>query len=394
MRRLFILGFIVLSVYLVINASDTRYLTLDVKQLTESYKRFADGDKVNRDYVDELIKTSEEIIRSDRRYTIVDKKADTPSGDKHDYISMGPYWWPNPDTPDGLPYIRKDGEVNPESREDYTDQAVISETNKAVFNLAMTYFFTKDDKYVVKASEILRTFYVDEKTRMNPNLNYAQFVPGMNEGRCFGIIESSSLLKMMEAVSLMSDSPQWSSDLHNNLVYWISSYQDWLINSKNGKEERNTKNNHGTHYDVQCVSMYLFCGRTSEALKYLKQYTLPRLASQIQPDGSQPLELARTKSWDYATMNLNGFIDLAILSEKAGLDLWNYGKNGQVYIKSMIDWFLPYLKKEKEWQWKQIKQTSVMRIKRPLEYAAGVYECLNYLELANNLNSINEKIKF
>ena len=202
MRRLFILRFIVLSVYVVLKASDTRYLTLDVKQLNESYKLFADGDKDSHDYVDELIKTSEEIIRSDRRYTIVDKKADTPSGDKHDYISMGPYWWPNPDTPDGLPYIRKDGEVNPESREDYTDQAVISETNKDVFNLAMTYFFTKDDKYVVKASEILRTFYVDEKTRMNPNLKYAQFVPGMNEGRCFGIIESSSLVKMMEAVSL------------------------------------------------------------------------------------------------------------------------------------------------------------------------------------------------
>lgn len=229
MRHLFILGFIVLSVYVVLKASDTRYLTLDVKQLNESYKLFADGDKDSHDYVDELIKTSEEIIRSDRRYTIVDKKADTPSGDKHDYISMGPYWWPNPDTPDGLPYIRKDGEVNPESREDYTDQAVISETNKDVFNLAMTYFFTKDDKYVVKASEILRTFYVDEKTRMNPNLKYAQFVPGMNEGRCFGIIESSSLVKMMEAVSLMSDSPKWSSDLHNKLVYWISSYLDWLI---------------------------------------------------------------------------------------------------------------------------------------------------------------------
>lgn len=394
MKRLFLLSLIILSICKALEANDTKYLTLDVKSLTESYNGYVEGKPDCHEYVNNLIKKSGELIRSDKRYTIVDKKANTPSGDKHDYISMGPYWWPNPDTANGLPYIRKDGEINPEARTDYTDQAMFQEINNAAFTLAMTYFFTKDDKYVVKASEILRTFYVDEKTRMNPNLKYAQFVPGMNEGRCYGIIESSSLLKMMEAVSLMSGSPKWSSDLHNKLVYWISSYLDWLINSKNGKEERNTKNNHGTHYDVQCVSMYLFCGRTSEALKYLKQYTLPRLSSQVYLDGSQPLELARTKSWDYATMNLNGFIDLAILSEKVGLDLWNYGKNGQIYIQSMIDWFLPYLKNEKEWQWKQIKQTSVMRIKRPLEYAAGVYKCPNYLELANNLNSINEKIKF
>ena len=42
--------------------------------------------------------------------SITDKPATPPSGDKHDYMSQAPYFWPNPDTSNGLPYIRRDGE--------------------------------------------------------------------------------------------------------------------------------------------------------------------------------------------------------------------------------------------------------------------------------------------
>ena len=379
-------------VYTELRADDIRYLTLDVKHIKENYKQYIKGETEIKDFVKKLVKDSEELLKSDKKYTIVEKKVSTPSGDKHDYISMGPYWWPNPDTENGLPYIRKDGEVNPESRNDYTDQAMITETNNAVFTLAMTYFYTRDNRYVEKASEILRTFYVDEKTRMNPNLNFAQFVPGINDGRCYGIIESSSLVKMMEAVALMSDSDKWSSDLHDGIINWISLYLDWLLNSKNGIDERNTKNNHGTHYDLQCVSMYIFCGKISEAQNYIREYTFPRLSAQVLPDGSQPLELARTKSWDYAIMNLNGFIDLAILADKIDVDLWNYKKGNQIYIRSMIDWFIPYIMKEKNWKWKQIKKTKVSRIKRALEYAREFYGDSAYLKLIGNLKSINKMI--
>ena len=41
--------------------------------------------------------------------------SDRPKGldlDPHDYYSEAPYWWPNPENPDG-PYIRRDGQVNP-----------------------------------------------------------------------------------------------------------------------------------------------------------------------------------------------------------------------------------------------------------------------------------------
>ena len=35
--------------------------------------------------------------------SVMDKSMTASSGDKHDYMSMGPYWWPDPSKPDGTP---------------------------------------------------------------------------------------------------------------------------------------------------------------------------------------------------------------------------------------------------------------------------------------------------
>jgi hypothetical protein len=46
--------------------------------------------------------------------SVMDKPVTPPSGDKHDYMSQAPYWWPDPSKPRGFPYILKDGQRNPE----------------------------------------------------------------------------------------------------------------------------------------------------------------------------------------------------------------------------------------------------------------------------------------
>lgn len=138
--------------------------------------------------------------------------------------------------------------------------------------------------------------------------------------------------------------------------------------------------------------MYLFCDSISAAADYLRKYTLPRIEQQVAVDGSQPKKLARTKSWNYSTMNLGGFVNLALLADKFGVDLWHYQKNGQVYMGSMIDWFVPYLKIEKPWEWKQIIKSDVKRIKRTLEIASEVYGDSLYFELSKKLVSNNDMI--
>ncbi len=52
----------------------------------------------------------------------MDKSLLAASGDKHDYYSFPPYWWPDPSKKDGMPYLRKDGETNPAANSDATDK--------------------------------------------------------------------------------------------------------------------------------------------------------------------------------------------------------------------------------------------------------------------------------
>src|SRR5213594_3592179 len=45
-------------------------------------------------------------------WSVTSHRPDDVKADPHDYYSEGPYWWPDPKNPRG-PYIRKDGERNP-----------------------------------------------------------------------------------------------------------------------------------------------------------------------------------------------------------------------------------------------------------------------------------------
>src|SRR5436190_16431348 len=52
--------------------------------------------------------------------SVMEKPRAGASGDKHDYFSQAPYFWPNPTNATGLPYIRKDGSRNPESGNEFS----------------------------------------------------------------------------------------------------------------------------------------------------------------------------------------------------------------------------------------------------------------------------------
>lgn len=390
---LFLISAFILSSCSVGNVEDKyyHYLTVDINEMNTLKSGYEKGNPDETAYVKTIISDADAEVSSEKIYTITGKEILPPSGDRHDYISMAPYWWPDTVKNDGS-FVYLDGKFNPISRKKYTDQATLAAMCKAVKSLGYAYFFTQNDTYVERASQILECFFIDEETRMNPNLDYTQFIPGQNEGTCFGIIETEPFLYLMESIALMHNSTAWNKELHNDLKSWFSKYLEWLLTSKNGMKERTRLNNHGTHYDVQCVSMYLFCDSVTAAADYLRKYTLPRIEQQVAADGSQPKELARTKSWNYSTMNLGGFVNLALLADKCGVDLWHYQKNGQVYMRSMIDWFVPFLKKEKPWEWKQIIKSDVKRIKRTLEVASEVYADSSYLELSKQLVPLNDMI--
>lgn len=312
--------------------------------------------------------------------SVMDKSVTPPSGDKHDYMSQAPYWWPDPTKPNGLPYVRRDGERNPEINR-ITDHANFDRMMGAVSTLGLAYHFTRREEYATHAARLLRVWFLDPATRMNPHLEYGQGIPGITEGRGIGIIETRGLPDMLDGVLLIAGSGAWKLADANGLHAWMTAYLRWLTESSHGKAEAKNGNNHETWYDVQVAALALFTGQKDVAQGTL-QGARTRIARQIEPDGRQPRELERTRSWDYSIFNLRAFFDLAALSERAGLDLWNYRTADGRSLRKALDYLVPFASGERKWTDAQITPFRPSEVHALLRRGAVAWEEPNYRELA------------
>ncbi len=306
--------------------------------------------------------------------SVMEKKVAPPSGDKHDYMSVGPYWWPDPSKSNGLPWIRKDGKVNPATRStDVTDYPSLQTVSNAVQNLAQAYYYTGDEKYAAHAAQLLKVWFLDPATKMNPNLKYGQAVPGANDGRPFGIIETLNWQGMVQYVPLLDGSQAWTPQDKKALQQWFGDYANWLLTSDIGKAEGNTSNNHSSWYDVQVARFALFADQPAIARKVLENAGERRIATQIAPDGSQPHELARTKSWSYSTMNLNALFTVARIAETQGIDLWHYKTKDGRSLQAALDYLAPYADSNVKWPHEQIAHLDRGNLEPLLREGARVY---------------------
>jgi len=288
---------------------------------------------------------------------VTEKNIIAVSGDKHDYVSMGPYWWPDETKPDGMPYIRKDGQRNPEIEK--LDRLKIDRLCKNVRALAYAYYFSGNESYAKKAVESLNIWFLDEKTKMNPNLDYGQMIPGRNEGkgRAEGIIDTYSFVELVDCIKILSKSKSLKEKDYDAVKQWFSDYLDWLLNSEIGKKERAAKNNHGMAYDIQVTAYALFTGRDDVAKEIISGFAEDRLFRQIEPDGSQPLELARTIAMHYSIFNIEHAMDMCGLAKVYGIDLFNAESKDRRSISRAIDFIRVYLgKPQSAFPYKQIKE--------------------------------------
>jgi len=286
-------------------------------------------------------------------FSVMHKKTLPPSGDKHDFMSQAPYYWPDPNSADGLPYIRRDGERNPEIYE-IADRRELGRMGGTVETLSLAYYFTTNEAYAQKAAELLRAWFLDPATSMNPNFQFAQAVRGENTGRGTGLIEAVGLTTLIDSVGLLKGSKAWTKADQDGLQEWFSKFLKWMQESHNGRAEAAAKNNHGSFYDVQVASYLLFLGKQDQARAILEEAKQKRIAPQIEPDGRQPLELARTRSWSYSIFNLRALFSLATLGEHNGVDLWNFETTDGRSIQKALDFLSPFALKEKKWTYHQL----------------------------------------
>ncbi|MEN8889737.1 MAG: alginate lyase family protein [Wenyingzhuangia sp.] len=345
------------------------------------------GDRNALNDYKKLIKKADSLLIVDG-FSVVHKTGLPPSGDKHDYMSIGPYWWPNPETDNGLPYIRKDGEINPEARNNFTDFVEIKNFLNTIKDLSDAYYLSNKTTYARKAIALINVWFLNSETKMNPNLNYGQSIPGKNNGRCFGIIEFDGIDKVVAFLKLAQDRGLIDQETQEGMFDWFTTYTNWLQTSKLGVEEGTRKNNHGTHYDVQLLNILFYLNRKEEIKTHLTHVTKARVFSQIEPDGSQPLELARTKSFSYSVMNLHGFLQLAYLGTKVGFNLWDLESEDGRGIKKGYQYMLPYLTKEKSWQHPQIKDIKhdEEKLISDLKYARKLFRDTSFDVVLQQLN--------
>lgn len=284
--------------------------------------------------------------------TVVDKEMTPPSGDKHDYISMGRYWWPNPDTKDGLPYVRRDGHSNPELKK--FDRDRLGRFSANLRRLTGAYLLAGRTEHARKMASMLRTWFLNERTRMNPNGTYAQMVPGRNDGlgRPEGILDLYSLIDAVDAATVLERDNLLSKKEMKALRAWFSAYVDWLLTSESGKGEYAAKNNHGIAYDVQTVVYARFAGRDEVARELIETFAERRLEKQIEADGKQPRELARTTAFGYSTYNLTHMLDMCVAARTMGIDLYDAADGA---IDRAIGYLIPFLGNQEQFPYKQIK---------------------------------------
>ena len=314
--------------------------------------------------LDRLRADAEKMLLAKPR-SVMEKTRMPPSQDKHDYLSLAPYWWPDPSKPDGLPWINRDGVRNPESFEGL-DRSALEGMASQVETLALAYRLTGHEPYAAKAAEALKVWFLDPATKMNPHLEYAQGIIGRNTGRGIGLIDTVRLVNVVHAIGWLEGSPAWTPDLQKGMKEWFRAYLDWMLKSKHGGEESRAENNHGSWYLAQTAAYALFVGDKEQVRKSVK-LGRERIASQIEPDGRMPLELKRTKSYSYTLFNLNALLTLGEFGPAVGVDLLAYRTDDGRSLRAALDYVAPYFQADKKWPGQQIQ-----KIEHPDELLASL----------------------
>lgn len=265
-------------------------------------------------------------------------------GDKHDFYSEGDYWWPNPDDPNGA-YIQKDGLTNPDNFTSH--RFAMIRFSRIIGALASAYKITGEEKYVEQAVLHLKAWFVNSATLMNPNLEYAQAIKGRFKGRGIGIIDTIHLLDVAQGTLVMSDKIN-PTDL-KAFKNWFSEYLNWLMTSKNGNDEMNAKNNHGTYFTLQIAGFAKFTGDRRLLDFCIDRYKTVLLPNQMAADGSFPLEMARTKPYGYSLFNLDAMTILCQILSTSENNLFEYVSKEGLSIKSGIQFMYPFIIDKSKW---------------------------------------------
>jgi len=316
------------------------------------------------------------ILKAARQYlkeapvTITSASSPRSSGGPHDYFSEGDYWWPDPANPGG-PYIQRDGFSNPDNFN--THRLALIRLSLQVPALAAAWVLTKDHRYADHCAAHLRAWFVDERTRMNPNLQYAQAIHGRFTGRGTGIIDTVHLVEVVRGAAVLARGGALKSAEVEAIRKWFADYLEWMNTSPNGIAERDAKNNHGTCWLVQAGEFARFTGNSARLAEYRDRFKTVLAPHQIADDGSFPEEKRRTKPYGYCLFNLDAMaMACQVLSEPDdNLFTWHTA-DGRGFDRAMA-YMVPFIADKSKWPMKpDVEYFQYWPVRQPSLLFAGL----------------------
>jgi len=279
--------------------------------------------------------------------TITAFRARLSQGGPNDFYSNGDYWWPNPNTTNGLPYVQRDGQSNPGNFVEH--RKCVVELRDAVAALGAAYKLTGEPRYATKAAGLLHGFFIDPGMRMNPRLDFAQAIPGVTPGRGIGIIDTLHLIEVPLAIKAMAGAESFRPVLREGLKAWFRDYAEWMITSKNGRDEAEAGNNHAVAYWLQVGCFSRLTGDEVRLVECRRRFKEVFVAKQMAADGSFPAELRRTKPYGYSIFQLDNMAALCQIASTPADDLWRFELADGRGMRKAMDFLYPYLADKSKW---------------------------------------------
>lgn len=311
-----------------------------------SVPHFPQGAFALRDFEhDRVLKNANKYI-ADTPVTITSFKAGRSAGGMHDYFSESDYWWPDPQKPDG-PYIQKDGMTNPENFVKHRE--ALRAFSQKVPALAAAYKLTGDRVFADKAIAHLRAWLLNENTMMNPSLLYSQAIRNKVTGRGIGIIDTIHLIEITKAIETLEAGGALTHAEADLMRDWFRKYLKWLTTHQYGNDEKEQKNNHGSWWLAQVAVYAAFTHNDSLIAFARNRFMHVSLPNQMAQDGSFPLELKRTKPYNYSLFNLEAFCLICQVLSDQQHDLWGYTLPDGRNMKKGLEFIYPYILDKKSW---------------------------------------------
>jgi len=326
-----------------------------------------------------VLATAKRYLR-ERPITITDSASPRSAGGKHDYFSEADYWWPDPTNPDG-PYTQRDGMSNPQNFTGHRHALI--RLGVKVPALTAAWVLTRDRHYSDVAVEHLRAWFLNPATLMNPNLQFAQAIHGRTTGRGTGIIDTIHLVEVVRSIPFLADSKSLSSPDYEGLKKWFAQYVDWLTTSKNGQEERDAKNNHGTWWVTQVAEFAAFTGGEKLSSYCRDRFKTVFVPNQIAADGTFPEELRRTKPYNYTLFNMTGLATICQTLTNEQDNLFTFALPDGRGLRKAMDYMFPSIKNKSSWPHKpDVEYFQYWPIRQPsLLFAGLAYSNPDYIKV-------------